>query len=204
MTLTSFKRSSINDDTRYVNMLVGNAAYEPSQFYSIATVVGTGTAAALEFTSIPSTYKHLQIRYYIRGYDTASRANDDLRIRFNNDTTNANYQGHFLQGDGATVTATAAAGVSAGGQIVISETIPGSTAAANIMAVGYIDILDYASTTKNKTVKFTTGNDRNGSGQIRSGSVSYLSTTAISSIQLRPDPTGFTTTSTFALYGIKG
>jgi hypothetical protein len=173
-------------------------------FESIATVTGTGTAASLEFTSIPSTYKHLQIRFCIRGYDTTSRTNDDFRIRFNNDTTNANYYGHFLQGNGATVTATSNAGSAAGGQIIISETIPGAGAADNIMATGIIDIIDYASTTKNKTARFVTGNDRNGSGQMRLGSVGYFSTTAISSIQLLPDPQGFTTTSTFALYGIKG
>ncbi len=173
-------------------------------FESIATVVGTGTAASLQFTSIPSTYKHLQIRYNIRGYDTSSRGDDDLRIRFNSDSTSANYYGHFLQGNGSTVAAVAQSGAYAGGQVVISQTVPGSGATANVMATGIIDIIDYASTTKNKTVRFITGNDRNGSGQIRLGSVAYFSTSAISSIQLLPDPDGFTTTSVFSLYGIKG
>lgn len=173
-------------------------------YESIATATGTGTASSLQFTSIPSTYNHLQIRYCIRGYDTASRASDDLRMRINNDTTNANYYGHFLKGNGATVTATSNAGSFAGGQIIISENIPGSTATANIMAVGIIDILDYASTTKNKTVRWMNGDDRNGTGTIQLGSFGWFQTTAISSIQLIPDPTGFTTTSTFALYGIKG
>jgi hypothetical protein len=173
-------------------------------FESIATATGTGTAASLQFTSIPSTYKHLQIRYCIRGYDTTSRTYDDLRIRFNNDTTNANYYGHYLIGNGVTAYADSLAGVSVGGAMIISSYLPGADAAANIMAVGVIDILDYASTTKNKTTRFVAGNDRNSAeGSITLGSVGYFSTTAISSIQLLPDPTGFTTTSTFALYGIK-
>lgn len=180
--------------------LASTAAFE-----SIATTTGTGTAASLSFTSIPSTYKHLQIRFCIRGYDTSSRTNDDFRIRFNNDTTSANYYGHFLTGNTTAASATSNAGSFAGGQIIISSAIPGSGAAANVMAIGVIDILDYASTTKNKTTRFFTGNDRNGAGgQTRLGSVGYFSTTAISSIQLLPDPEGFTTTSTFALYGIKG
>jgi len=174
-------------------------------FESIATVTGTGTAASLDFSSIPSTYKHLQIRYCIRGYDTTSRTYDDLRIRFNNDTTNANYYGHYLIGNGVTAYADSLAGVSVGGAMIIDAYLPGAGAAANIMAVGIIDILDYASTTKNKTTRFISGNDRNSAeGSIRLGSVGYFSTTAITSIQLLPDPTGFTTTSTFALYGIKG
>jgi hypothetical protein len=174
-------------------------------FESIATATGTGTAASLEFTSIPSTYKHLQIRYCIRGYDTTSRTYDDLRIRFNNDTTNANYYGHYLIGNGVTAYADSLAGISVGGKMTISPYLPGAGAAANIMAVGVIDILDYASTTKNKTTRFVAGNDRNSAeGSITLGSVGYFSTTAISSIQLLPDPTGFTTTSSFALYGIKG
>ena len=172
-----------------------------SAFESIATVTGTGTAASLSFNSIPSTYTHLQIRFIVRGYDTSARTNDDLRIRFNNDTTSGNYYGHYLQGNGSTATASNQAGFS--GQTIISDTIPGAGEAANVMAAGVIDILDYASTTKNKTSRFVIGNDRNGSGQIRLGSVGYFSTTAISSIQLLPDPQGFTTSSTFALYGIK-
>jgi hypothetical protein len=173
-------------------------------FESIATAVGTGAAGNITFSSIPSTYKHLQIRFIVRGYDTFSRTNDDLRIRFNNDTTSANYYGHFLQGNGATASAVAQAGSYAGGQIVISETIPGSGEAANVMETGIIDIIDYASSTKNKTARFITGNDRNGSGQIRLGSVGYFQTTAISSIQLIAAPLGFTTSSVFSLYGIKG
>jgi len=184
--------------------LIGSYAPPVGAFESIATVNGTGTAVSLEFTSIPSTYKHLQIRFIVRGYDTSSRSNDDLRIRFNNDTTSANYYGHFLQGNGSTATATAQAGSFAGGQIILSDLIPGSGATANVMATGIIDIHDYASTTKNKTARFMIGNDRNGSGQIRLGSVGYFSTAAISSIQLLPDPQGFTTTSVFSLYGIQG
>jgi hypothetical protein len=199
----SLKATNTNGDSAASGNVSGEVI-DPNAFVSIATLTGTGTAASLAFTSIPSTYKHLQIRFCIRGFDTSSRDNDDLRIRFNSDTTNANYYGHFLQGNGSTVAAVAESGAYAGGQVVISQTIPGSGATANVMATGIIDIIDYASTTKNKTVRFITGNDRNGSGQIRLGSVGYFSTSAISSIQLLPDPDGFTTTSVFSLYGIKG
>jgi hypothetical protein len=139
----------------------------------------------------------------IRGND-AGRTLDDLRIRFNSDSTDANYRGHFLTANGSTVTASNAAGADYGGQMMISDFVPGTLATANVFEVGIIDIHDYASTTKNKTVRFFVGADRNGAGSVRLGSVGYFSTSAISSIQLLPDPTGFVTNSTFALYGVKG
>ena len=186
-------------------MDAGGAGGAGGAFESIQTVTGTGTAASLEFTSIPSTYKHLQIRFNIRGYDTSSRSDDDFRIRFNNDSTNANYYAHYLQATNSIApTALARDGSYAGGQIVISDFVPGSASPANLMQTGIIDIIDYASTTKNKTVRFITGQDRNTSGQLRLASIGYFSTNAITSIQLLPDPTGFTTDSVFSLYGIKG
>jgi hypothetical protein len=69
-----------------------------------------------------------------------------------------------------------------------------------------IDILDYTSVNKNKTVRLLTGVDRNGAGLVvaRSGAW-YNSSTAISSITLtETNGNNWTTDTTFALYGIKG
>jgi hypothetical protein len=55
--------SSVTGRTNYGSMLAGNPVFVDTDFESIATVtVGGGGAATVEFTSIPGTYQHLQIR----------------------------------------------------------------------------------------------------------------------------------------------
>jgi hypothetical protein len=58
--------SSVTGRTNYGSMLAGNPAFEfPTDFESIATVtVGGGGASSISFTSIPATYKHLQLEIY--------------------------------------------------------------------------------------------------------------------------------------------
>jgi len=76
--------------------------------------------------------------------------------------------------------------------------------AANIYAVSVIDILDYANTSKNKTIRALDGMDANGSGQVILNSGLWINTAAITSVTLQASASSFTTASHFALYGIKG
>ena len=86
--------------TRYADMLAGNAAYNPSSYESVATVtVGAGGSSSISFTSIPSTYKHLQLR--ISGLAGAA----DAYLYLNSDTTNSNYYMHSLYGNGSSAQA---------------------------------------------------------------------------------------------------
>jgi len=164
-------------------------------YESIQTVTGTG--ASLSFTSIPSTYKHLQIRGLSRdGADSAVVA------QFNSDTGTGNYAQHRLYGNGATITADGyASGTFAFGFAMVSLTngVPASTYATMIT-----DIADYASTTKNKTVRSFFGQDQNGSGIVGLASSLWLNTAAITTILLRPYSGTFAAGTTFSLYGIKG
>ena len=74
-----------------------------TSYESIATVsVGSGGAANAEFTSIPSTYTHLQIRCIAR---YAGTAYNNLLGAFNGDTTYTNYRWHYLTTDGSSVSA---------------------------------------------------------------------------------------------------
>ena len=77
---------------------------------------------------------------------------------------------------------------------------------SNIFGAFIIDIHDYSSTSKYKTVRGFGGLDANNSSvdlEINLISGVWMNTAAISSITLSAnDP--FTTTTTFALYGIKG
>jgi hypothetical protein len=69
-----------------------------------------------------------------------------------------------------------------------------------------IDILDYQSTNKNKTVRMLLGFDQNGSGQVSFISGLYFPGTiaAITSASLVAGSGTFAQYSTAALYGIKG
>lgn len=198
------KSSVLQGFAKSRSMLAGNDAYMPSSFESIATASGTGSSRTITFSSIPSTFKHLQLRYIGKASDSATAAIYDIAIQFNSDT-GANYAYHSLQGAGSS--ATASGGASANTVDILS--IPNSVAAlANMFGTGIIDILDYASTSKNKTVKTMAGYDTNATsppGRIGLYSGFWNSTSAITSISLTlPAGSNWTTTSSFALYGIKG
>jgi len=169
------------------------------QFESIQTVtIGSGGQSSVSFTSIPSTYKHLQIRYSARS-GRSRVANSGMVMRLNG--SYGTYS-HSLTGDGSTV-ATGAGAPSING---IFLEAPGISATSGIFGAGVIDILDYATGTKNATVRVLSGDDCNGSGRLTLGSQFVNSTTAISSLAFETvdGTTNIQEFSKFALYGIKG
>jgi hypothetical protein len=189
---------SIKNKTKSGSLLNGNAPYIPSDYESIATVtVGSGGAANIEFTSIPSTYQHLQIRGI--GRSTRSATIDDLGIRVNSDT-GSNYAYHLLRGDGTSVIAAAGATQTTG----YAGRIAASTATSSVFGVAIIDILDYTNTNKYKTIRSLGSSDNNGNGNVEFGSTLWMNTNAITSILLYPPTYNFSQYSSFALYGIKG
>lgn len=164
-----------------------------TNFDSIATYsVGGGGSSTIVFSSIPSTYKHLQIRG-LSG--NAGGAGNSLNMYFNTDSTTTNYYHHNLRGDGG---GTATAGN--GNTYRVSYVGGASPNFAGLI----IDILDYADTNKYKTVKTLGGYDANGSGWIALNSELWKSTSAVNAITLTADGgNSFQQYSHFALYGIK-
>jgi len=160
--------------------------------------VGSAGAANVEFTSIPSTYKHLQIRGIARTNRALTR--DALKITVNGNTSTYGY--HNLFGNGSSATSQ---GFSSEVDIAFND-IAGNTATASVFGVMIIDILDYASTTKVKTLRGLGGYDNNGSGAVGLNSGAYFgNTNALTSIKLESyGGTVFQQYTTFALYGIKG
>lgn len=167
-------------------------------YESIATVTASGSSATLQFTSIPSTYQHLQIRMLTRSTRSASSSN--IYLGFNSDTNTSNYYGHMLQGDGSSASAAAKIGST-------TSFMSATSAASNtsgIFSGVVIDVLDYKDTNKYKTSRGLSGYDANGSGLIYLASGLWMSTSAVTSIELT-DPLGnFATGTVAALYGIKG
>jgi hypothetical protein len=171
----------------------------PSSYESIATVsVGSGGQATVSFTSIPATFKHLEIRYIVRA-DVAD-LDSALLMRFNSDTA-SNYSWHILRGSGSALYVDGAA--TNNNPLVASQVGNDSTASA--FGGGIINVLDYANTNKLKTARALGGFDANGSGYTQLSSQSWRSTSAVSSIQLTfSTGSGFKQYSQFALYGVKG
>lgn len=169
----------------------------PTAFESIASATGTGSSGNITFSSIPGTYQHLQIR--LIGRDGAGTGTSNFGIQINSDT-GSNYTRHNLRGNGSSATA----GGSTSTSSISASLLPLSNQTANIMGVSIVDIHDYASTSKYKTVRVFGGVDLNGSGTVELDSGLWMSTSAITSITLIPGWTTWTTNTTIALYGIKG
>ena len=158
-----------------------------SSYESIATTtVGAGGASNITFSSIPSTYTHLQIRCMVKNSQLAS-----MYLELNSDT-GANYSFHRVYGEGTTTVASGGGGYSFA-LCGITGTQFGST---------IIDILDYTNTNKNTTIRSLSGYDNNGSGYVGLWTGGWYNTNAVSSINLVA--TTFQQYSQIALYGIKG
>jgi hypothetical protein len=169
-----------------------------TSFESIATVtVGSGGAANVEFTSIPGTYTHLQLRMIGRT-EFASGVLDNIFMQFNSDT-GTTYDLHNLNGNGAS----AAAGASTSRANVIPLRSTSNGAGANTFGAAVCDILDYTNTNKYTTIRSLTGYDNNGSGEIFLLSGLWRSTSAITSIKIFQGVDDIAQYSHFALYGIK-
>jgi len=174
-------------------------------FHSIATTtVGSGGTGSITFSSIPSTYKHLQIRFISQTNRSTADNADDVYIRFNSDSTD-NYISHRLRGIPSS-TESVAIPTGSGFTAILLPTAAGVTANANSYGASIIDILDYANSNKYKTLKTLCGIDANASPSfITLASGFWRNTSAITSITLVPGVGNtFSQYSHFALYGIKG
>jgi hypothetical protein len=159
-------------------------------FESIQTItVGTATST-VEFTSIPATYTHLQLRVSM----LSSVQFGGVKMQFNSDT-GTNYSWHNLYGNGT-------GAFSDYGATQAQMYIYFSGGTTNPSA-GVYDVLDYANTNKYKTMRGIEGVDANGSGYVNLTSGNWRSTSAITSIKLTYTSQTFNTNSVFALYGVK-
>jgi len=160
------------------------------------TTVGSGGVAFVSFIGIPQSYSHIQIRTMIK--NTGANTEAVSGLIFNNDTTGANYNYHYMYGNGSTVTV---GGTVAGSNIWAVETT--GNGVANVFNAGIIDIVDYSNTSKNKVIKAFSGFDTNAAGYVWSNSGIYLSNNQISSITLNCGQGNFAQYSTVSLYGVK-
>lgn len=165
-------------------------------FESIATAtVGSGGQSSITFSSIPSTYKHLQIRGIGRGSTGAN-----VIMQFNGDTSASNYNSHYLESNmtnvyGGRINFGSYAGIFA---LSVQTT-------ASRFGCGIIDVFNYTSTDRYKVAKTQNINDIGTSSSLMNynGGV-WTGLGAVNSITIKPTAGSFAEFSSYALYGIKG
>jgi hypothetical protein len=177
----------------------GGASGGAPAYELISTSYGDGSSGTITFSSIPSTYKHLQIRLTSR--IVTATAQSEIQVRFNG-ISSGSYAGHYLYGNGSSVIGSN--GGSSATEISSFIPVPGASASANIFSTGILDVLDYTSSVKNTTMRHLSGM-YSGNKYVVLGSGLLNNTAAITSISLlSATGDGFTTTSRFSLYGIVG
>lgn len=196
---------SLKTGTKSRSLLVGNTPYDPTKFESIASLSGNGSSNSFTFSSIPSTYVSLQLRGVLRD-NAGGNASSAVGFQFNA-SGNSSGTSHWMLGIGDAPAYTNAGNDTS--ETFINYLSVGSAALSNTYGMFIIDIHDYASTTRNKTIRTFMGVDGNGNASTSAvvGTFSNLriNTAAINEIKLvNRNGNAFTSLSNVALYGIKG
>jgi hypothetical protein len=173
----------------------GNLWAPGKDFDSIATTTLSSSTASVTFSSIPSTYRHLQLRILAN-----NTGNNNMQLQFNGDTSSSNYPWHYLVGTGSAASASA--------YLTDPGVLVGFMAYGGYFGAHVVDILDYTSVNKNKTTRALFGYDTNGASNQYVGLASGVwlnSSTAINSIKVFTTAGGATmgANTQIALYGIR-
>jgi hypothetical protein len=183
-----------------LGILASSGGFAEPAYELIETSILTSSASSVTFSNLgtySSTYKHLQIRAVARTSFNATNG-DALRLRFNGDS-GANYSVHNLDGNGSSVTSSAATGLT-GAPL---QRVPAALDTANSYGALVTDLLDvYAA--KNKTVRNLAG--FTGSfNRVFLNSSAWFNTASLTSIEVgSANGANLVAGSRFSLYGVKG
>lgn len=172
---------------------------------ALATVtVGSTSVSSVAFFGIPTGYKHLQVRYIVKSARNDGNPLDELNLRINDDTGN-NYAQHALAGNGSSAFSNA---IASGNNIELGSGFIGDAYSGSQFGIGIVDILDYNSSAKTKTVKMLGGVEFNGlvnstGGRVGLGSGLWNNTSPITSLTFYAENGNIIQNSQFALYGVK-
>ena len=174
----------------------GAAAVDTGAMFPLGMVQLAASTSTITFSSIPATYKHLQMRFLTIAPDGYT----DGYISLNSDTTATNYYMNRIFGNGS------ATGNTAGNN---NQCFNGwGTGETGLAVAGVVDILNYSDTSNIKMFRVVTGFSNNigaSTGNwIGQHSVVWNNTSAITSISIRMDGANLLTNSRATLYGIKG
>jgi hypothetical protein len=180
----------------------GAAPVLPPAYELISTQILGSNVSSVDFTSIPQTYKHLEIRYSVTN-------NTPLRVclRFNGDTSSV-YGVHSIRsinnGEGFNIDGSSSVNNSS---VEISTYMNGGGGGFNNIQNGITTITDYSSTVKNKVLRTPNASTQDAfNSTLYYYSGLWANTSAVTSITI------FNITNTqlinagsrISLYGIKG
>ena len=177
----------------------GGAAGGGNSFDLLETQILTTNSSSITFSSLGtfSDYRHLQIRAVAKS-SSVNDSNNTFSLRFNGDSGN-NYWRHQLNGNGSSVLSGSSA--SAANNMEFLDAIVGNNVANKFSPI-ILDILDFNSSVKNKTVRAFSGHD-GGENDVSLHSGLWSSTNSITSIELYCPGQTLQTGSRYSLYGIK-
>ncbi len=180
---------------------VSGAAVTNDAFDWLESTVATGSISSITFSNLNnySAYKHLQIRISSRGSGTTGTGNSAINIRFNGDTA-SNYSYHQLRGDGSAVNTE---GVASATFVSLEEAQPQGGSTADVWGCVILDILNFNSTTRKKTVRSMHGSYVAADLDLYQTSGFWNNTAALTSVTLNP-VNSFRIGTRVSLYGIKG
>jgi hypothetical protein len=164
----------------------------------ISTQILSSSQPSVTFSNLgnfSTTYKHLQLRASVTS--TRSAGDDNFRIQFNADSSSS-YRSHRLIGTTSTVISSTLAPT----DLIFAGAINAATGTTNSYSGLVIDILDFASTTKNTTIKSFGGQTSTSFLYLYSGA--YFKTDAITSVVLSAESGNISAKSRLSLYGIRG
>jgi len=171
----------------------------PTTFTKIAsTTAGAGGVASITFSSIPSTYTDLVVKYSLRSTanDSGGSTPIDVRLTFNG--SSSGYSERMLYGTGS-----AAASASTSGSFINwAGTQTNNSQTASTFASNDMYIPNYAGS-NNKSVSVDGVQENNATAAAsRLVAILWSNTAAITSLTLSPDYGNFAQYSTATLYGI--
>lgn len=166
----------------------------------ITETVTSSSASNVSFTSIPGTYRDLEVR--IRGRCTKSAASCTVNMRFNSDTgSNYDFMEVEFTGNPADHTGAGAVGQTSARLGFLAA----ATAPSNVADLLFVDIGDYRGTTFQKAAT-TRGGAKVGTSAASDVYATvftswWRSTSAITRIDVFPDTGGFVDNTVVSLYG---
>lgn len=162
-------------------------------FYKIASIDPGSTQATVSFTSIPATYKHLELSFFVKNSLTQQQS---VILRFNGDAnTNYAWTYTYLQ---------ASASVGGNGALSANSIQIGHTNLVTSYWIAKVVIPEYTHTGMLKQVRGEFSHDPQSTGQVYAfmGGV-WNSTAAINRIDLLTGGgDSFTSETRIALYGV--
>lgn len=190
MGIRSLSSASVATGTKRSKFWDQTAATIDTSYVSLGSVKLASNTSSVTFSSIPATYKHLEVRIFAR---KESGGNDAYVMHLNGDTTNGNYAYYAFGGDGTAFV-----------QSLIDSANIGSVR-DNAWNTTVITIPDYTNTNKVKSYQSLSGSSsQTGGSSFYVGGV-WDNTAVINSLRFTNTAnSNFITGSVFALYGIKG